>query len=59
MGILEAIDVAAQTIRVGSAVFHLARPGLLQHLQVGQCVTVTWDEAGDTRRAQTVLIERR
>ena len=58
-GILEAIDVAAQTIRVGNAVFHLAGPGLLQHLEVGQRVTVTWDEAGETRRARTIVIERR
>jgi hypothetical protein len=57
-GILEAIDVAAQTIRVGSAVFHLTRPELLQHLEVGQRVTVTWDEAGETRRARTIVIER-
>jgi hypothetical protein len=32
---------------------------VLTQLEVGQCVIVTWDEAGDTRRARTIVIERR
>jgi len=57
-GILEAIDVVAQTIRIGSVTYHLGHPGLLTSLQVGQRVTVVWDEAGEQRQARTVVIER-
>jgi hypothetical protein len=32
---------------------------MLTQPEVGQCVTVTWDEAGDTRRARTIVTERR
>ena len=56
-GILEAIDVAAQTIRVGHRIFQVG-PLMLTQLEVGQRVTVTWDEAGETRRARTIVIER-
>jgi hypothetical protein len=55
---LEAIDREAQTIQVGSEVYQLGHPGLLLGLEVGQRVTVQWDEAGDRRQARTVTIER-
>ena len=58
-GTLEAIDVVAQTIRIGSVTYHLGHPGLLTGLMVGQRVTVAWDEAGEQRQARTVVIERR
>jgi len=60
-GILEAIDVVAQTIRVDDVTYRLAEPGLLKPLEVGQRVTVAWDEAGGPRQAriaQIVSIER-
>jgi hypothetical protein len=56
--ILEAINVTALTIRVGSAVFHLSHPGLLAGLALGQRVTVLWDEVGSQRHARTITIER-
>jgi hypothetical protein len=56
-GIVEAIDVAAQTIQVGRGIFQVG-PLTLTQLHVGQRVTVTWDAAGDRREARTVVIEQ-
>jgi hypothetical protein len=55
-GILEAIDIAAQTIRVGQRVFQVGSL-IPTELQVGQRVAVTWDDAGDCQ-AGTVVIEQ-
>ncbi len=46
---LEAIDVAAQTIRVASITYQLDAPRLLMGLEVGQFVTVAWEQTGDAR----------
>ena len=56
-GVLEAFDVGTQTIRVAHRIFQVG-PLMLMQLKVGQRVTVIWDEAGDTRRAHTVVIAR-
>jgi len=58
-GTLEAIDVIARTIRVGSVVYQLGRrPELLGGLEVRQRVTVVWDEVGEQRQARTIAIDR-
>jgi hypothetical protein len=54
-GILEAIHVVAQTIRVDDRIYRLAEPGLLKHLEVGQRVTVAWDEVRAPRRGRIAL----
>ena len=60
IGILEAVDVEAQTIRVGGRIFRVGYRERLQQFPrwVGQRVTVIWDEFGDRCEALTVVIER-
>jgi len=55
IGTLEAIDVAAQTIRVARITYQLAL-GLVMGLEVGQFVTVAWDQAGDSTRTAHIVV---
>jgi hypothetical protein len=59
IGTLEAIDVAAQTIRVASITYQLDALGLLMGLEVGQFVTVAWDQAGDSTRIAHIVVSAR
>ncbi len=56
IGTLEAIDVAAQTIRVARITYQLDALGLLMGLEVGQFVTVAWDQAGDSTRTAHIVV---
>jgi hypothetical protein len=55
IGTLDAIDIAARAIRVAGITYQLDAPGLLLGLEVGQFVTVVWDQAGDCARMAHIV----
>jgi hypothetical protein len=56
IGTLEAIDAVAYTIRVANVTYHLETPGLLMGLEVGQFVSVAWDQTSNVRPTRIARI---
>ena len=57
-GAIEALQLEPPTLRVAGRVFTVVEAVLLRGFNVGNRVTVKWDEFGDVLRALRITLEK-